>query len=521
MARGMVTTGVDVGDLLARLDGFLAAEVEEGHLPGLGVGVVYKGEVVYQEGFGNADLEGGVPVTPDTVFRVASISKTLTAVAVMQQYELGKFGLDDDVNQYLPEGYGRVGYNDPSAPPVTFRRLMTHTSGIGELKGYTSVLHPRTLFEFCNPKRAPLLPLERLYRKGIKTNVPPGAKYAYANHGIAFLGHLLEVLSGEPYHEYLRRHVLAPAGMERTDAYQSDRVRPHFARGYKYDKRRGRFKRTRFLRSWIRPAGGVYSSLGDMTEYARVLLSGTRIPGGRLLRPETLELMWQPHFYRDERLGKIGLTFFLKDLDGHRLVHHGGLDIGFASMLALLPEDDLGFVVLCNRAATGSVYKISRFIAFTALGMGFPGTPTGPDHPLPAGELGKFTGTYGPPPGFLSNIRVYMGPWEFRVGARDDHLVLKSLRGAKRRGSRLWRVDPGDPDLFEVRDNLETKVLEPAERLVFRRDESGAVVGFYKGLMEFVRRDGVRSLKFKLVLLALLASAVLALAAALLLIAAI
>ncbi|GAB4322354.1 MAG: hypothetical protein Kow0069_27030 [Promethearchaeota archaeon] len=493
--------------------------VRERPLPGLVAGAVTADRVLLERCFGLADVAAGAPVTPQTTFRIASVTKTMTAVALMQQWEAGKFELDDPVNDYLPlDRVGPVGTGKPGDPPVTFRHLLTHTGGVGELKSLRDLLHLCTLAFFVNPKRSPLLPLERIYRRGLPCHATPGTKYAYANHGATLLGYLLEVLSGESYHDYLRRHLFEPLGMTRSDAYLSERVAPTLAVGYA--RRRGRWKPKPFLRTWVRPAGGVYSSLEDVNAYAAALLANFRespAPRVRLLRPETLRMMVAPQFSLDPRAGKIGLIFDLFELAGHRFAWHGGLTLGFSSALYLVPSEGVGLFLSTNASRGSPAYGLGREVWWRVLGVdpaeerkNLTGHPATRD----VAFLSRLVGTYGPTPGFLTNLRVYAAAGEYRVelrrrgegGGGEPHLVLRSLWGGKRHGARLWPADPGDPGAFVVVEGASRLTQTPTERVFFRlnAEDHGKAEGFVFGLRFYFRRGGVHSLRVQLVLLVLL-----------------
>src|SRR5215472_3452060 len=215
-----------------RLDELLVAACNERSLAGLAAGIIKDGRVVYTGGFGFADAQRSIHVTSDTSFRIGSISKTLTAIGLMQLFEQGRFKLDDPVNGYL-RAYQIA--QPAQSPPVSFRHLLTHTSGIGELRRLSDLLRP-TLGLACKPGSLPTL--RDYYAPALKAEVAPGTKWAYANHGFATLGQLVEDISGQPFAQYMLEHVFAPLGMEHTDYLPSERVRGTLAKGYRMRRRR-------------------------------------------------------------------------------------------------------------------------------------------------------------------------------------------------------------------------------------------------------------------------------------------
>src|SRR5918992_2858055 len=207
-------------DFGAELDEFAVEAFNRQPLAGLAVGVVRDGELVYERGLGFADVNARRQVTADTVFRIGSISKTMTAIAVVQLVEQGRVGLDDPVNEHL-RGY-RVEHR-PGSPPVTIRHLLTHTSGLGELRQLTDLARPT--IGLAAKLDDPLPTLTELYAPVLRAELAPGEKWAYANHGFATLGQLVEDVAGRPFGEHMREAVFEPLGMEQTDFLRSDRVR--------------------------------------------------------------------------------------------------------------------------------------------------------------------------------------------------------------------------------------------------------------------------------------------------------
>ena len=194
---------------------------------GLAVAVVRDGEPTWFHGHGVADVTTRAPVTPDTVFRIGSLTKTFTAVAVMQLWEQGRIDLDAPANRYLRTF--RLRPTRPDLQPATLRHLLTHTAGVGYWRRLSDVLHP-ALGAGVEARR--LVRLGEYYRRGLPQEVQPGTKWVYSNHGFAALGQVVEDVSGQDLRSYLREHVLDPLGMDHTDLVSSERVRPALATGY-------------------------------------------------------------------------------------------------------------------------------------------------------------------------------------------------------------------------------------------------------------------------------------------------
>ena len=195
---------------------------------GMAVGVVRNGSLEYFYAHGLADIASKTPITPDTVFRVASITKTFTAIAVMQLVEQGRIDLDAPASEYLRAF--RLVPAKASFRPATVRHLLTHTAGVSE------VLHPsdllRPLFgETVKPGR-PVPPLSEYYRDGLRINAEPGTRFAYTDHGFAALGQIVSDMSGQPLDRYFSGHIFEPLGMTSTSLIRTESAQPRLATGY-------------------------------------------------------------------------------------------------------------------------------------------------------------------------------------------------------------------------------------------------------------------------------------------------
>ena len=195
---------------------------------GLATAVVSPGGLKFFLGSGVADRARGIPITEDTVFRVGSISKTFTAIAIMQLRDRGLIDLDDAASRYLSSF--RLTPARASFGPVTIRQLLTHTGGIGELRNVTDVLRPT--IGLAVPADRPPPSLATYYRGRLRVEVEPGTKWAYANHGFSVLGQLVEDVSGEPFGSYMRAHVFGPLGLDTTDFVRTDAIAGQLATGY-------------------------------------------------------------------------------------------------------------------------------------------------------------------------------------------------------------------------------------------------------------------------------------------------
>ncbi len=502
--------------VLKETDEFIIATMNKYTLPGLAVGVVHDGRLVYGKGFGLADGRAQRPVTTDTVFRIASITKTFTAIGLMQLWEQGKFQLDDPVNDYLV-AY-KVRHRNPQAPPVTFRHLLTHTSGIGEFRTIADLLHVlrEVTIGAREAEQVPVPTLREYYRGRLTPELYPGEKWAYANHGFYTIGQLVEDISGQPFEQYMRERVFTPLGMERTDFVRSERVRDELAVGYLL--KNGMVEPVDYLEMVIKPGGAVLSSVNEMAKYVAALMNGGRNEYGAILQPETLRMMMDPHYQQDKRLPAMGLGFFLDTFNGHWSASHGGGWTGFTSAMQVAPDEGLAVLVFSNSSIGGGWFPVVTEGLATGLLRRLLGVPD-PVAQLPRPDILQrphlwvdLCGSYGPRPGFMTNARIWMGlGGEIEVVVRDNHLALRPLGGPLRRGITLHPIDPNDPLAFQgVYENLPVPV-------VFKRNEAGQIDRLCAGvpglLLTLYKRPRLESIRFRVtaVLVALAGLAVAAL----------
>lgn len=311
---------------------------------GLAVGVVRNGSLEFFSGHGVADVAAKTPITEDTIFRIASITKTFTAIAAMQLWEQGLIDLDAPANDYL-RAYRLVPAKSGFGP-VTVRHLLTHTAGIGEVAAPSDAFRPF----FGESVRAghPVPSLAEYYRGALRVGAEPGTRFRYTDHGIATVGQIVEDVSGQPFARYLREHVFEPLGMMDTTLTRSDVDSSRLATGYKLSSRGA----TEIPLRDMAPAGAVsaYSTPRDMARYLSALMGGGSNEHGSVLEPATLATMFEAHYQPDPRLPGIGLAFFRVKVGGHPMVEHQGVLPGFNSQIFVAPDDGVGIMAFTNGA---------------------------------------------------------------------------------------------------------------------------------------------------------------------------
>lgn len=325
------------------LIGYFTEEIpramDEHGVTGLSVALVDSGRVVWMRGFGEADAEAGVPADERTVYRTGSITKLFTATAIMQLTERGLVDIDAPVTDYVPEL--RVRSRFPDAGPIRVRHLMTHHSGLpGDRVQAMFGDDPYDYREIVD------------YLATQYVSTPPDYVFAYSNLAVGLAGVVIERASGLSYAEYVRRNIIDPLAMPSTSAELDERSAPAYSKAYSDG-----VERTELDLGNV-PAGGIYSSVADMSRFLRFATDGGAVDGVRLLDEATLATMMSPHNDGVERdLGRpmgLGWALARAGLDhAGPVAWHNGSTMYYQSTLVVLPERELGVVLLSN-SDTGS-----------------------------------------------------------------------------------------------------------------------------------------------------------------------
>jgi CubicO group peptidase (beta-lactamase class C family) len=310
------------------------------NIPGLSIAVSVDGEVVWSEGFGYANLEQGTPVTPETKFRIGSISKPLTAAALAQLYEQGKIDLDAPIQRYVPS------FPEKQKGVVTTRLAAGHLAGIRHYRG----------LEFLSSKRYRSVTeaLEIFANDTLQT--PPGERYAYSSYGWNLLSAVVETASGERFLPYMREHVFRPLGMRRTVADYTDSIIPGRTGYYQRSQDSALVNAPYVDNSYKWAGGGFLSTPEDLLHFANAHMQ----PG--FLQPETLEIWWTSQRTSGGRDTGYGIGWQVQQVDGHHVVSHGGGSVGGNSWLAMIPAAGVALAVTTNISSAGYGNVPSRIL---------------------------------------------------------------------------------------------------------------------------------------------------------------
>jgi CubicO group peptidase (beta-lactamase class C family) len=384
--------------LAAQVDAYLAPLVATGNFAG--VALIARGDqVLLNKGYGLASIEHDLAHTPQSRFQIASVSKPITATAVLKLVEAGRLELDAPISKVLPD-YPRGG-------EITIRQLLTHTAGIpdvNQLPVYADLqLKARTTGDIVAAfKDRPLA-------------FPPGSRNTYSNSHYALLAHIIEKVSGQTYGEFLQAQVLGPAGMA-SSGHRGDLslILPHMCEGYVPVGRTG-LARAPWLHWSVKTGNGsLYATAGDLHRFVRAYF------GGRLLRPDTVR---EATTHVAPALG--GLGWVIDEHLGRRRIQHAGRSPGYTAQLNYYPDEQLTVVVLSNVYASVPGRAAE---ALAALALGEPHTPLSfSDAPPAKATVERVVGRYRFGQDFITpNLGVIVYEEDGRLAMRADPPLFTS-----------------------------------------------------------------------------------------------
>jgi CubicO group peptidase (beta-lactamase class C family) len=315
----------DTFDLKA-IDTYVADYLRAKSLPGISIAIVKHGEPVFAKGYGKRSIEDGRPVETDTLFAIGSITKQFTCACVLMLAEQGKLSVHDKVSKYFPDL--------TRAHDITLLDLMNNVSGYADY-------YPLDFVDRRMRKETSADDLLRRYAGG-KLDFEPGSRYSYSNTGFILLGRVVEKVSGEPFGEFLSQRILKPLGMDRT-AYEPEISDKRLARGYTTFTLSDPEHTTPEAKGWIGAAGGIYSTPSDLAKWDLALI------GGKVLKPESYELMTKPRKLNDGKFTEYGCGLGVRMQGGRQILAHNGAVSGFVAYNATVPSTRSALIVMCNQ----------------------------------------------------------------------------------------------------------------------------------------------------------------------------
>ncbi|WP_422927173.1 serine hydrolase domain-containing protein [Singulisphaera sp. PoT] len=365
-----------------KVDAYINAQMKRHRIPGLSLAVVKDGKIIKAAGYGLANVETNTPATPETRYKIASVSKPIVATAVMILVQEGKLGLEDKASRYLED--------TPEAwKDITVRQLMNHTSGLVE--------DPPGFEPFRIKPDAEVI--RSLYSKPLLFK--PGAGFSYSNAAYFALGEIIRKASGTPWDELLQARVFGPTGMSSTRTTTTTEIVPQRARGYS-------LKEWRLINAedWVavRPSGAFLSTAVDLAKWDLAL------DAAEILPKSSLEQMWAPTKLSDGKVVPYGLGWTAAHWQGHRQISHNGHLPGFLTQFQRFPDDRLTVALLVNTEKADT-----NKLALNVAGLYVPELTPPPLNPIADTE-----------PEVTAKVKSFIDGWV--AGKLDLNLFTEPLR---------------------------------------------------------------------------------------------
>src|SRR5579871_2552993 len=445
---GAQSPAMTAADVDAFLNGVMPLQLQREDIGGAVIVVVKDGQVLFAKGYGFSDVDKRTPVTADaTLFRPGSISKLFTWTSVMHLVEQKKLDLDRDVNEYLD-------FKIPATfpQPITLRNIMTHTPGFEE-----------TIKNLFGKDAKSLKPLGDYLKVSLPERVfPPGTTPAYSNYATALAGYIVQRVSGEPFEDYVDRHILQPLGMTHTTFRQplSAALEPLMSKGYQVASKPA--KPFEIVQAW--PAGSVSTTAADMARFMIAHLQDGRYENVQILQPETARLMHSAQFSAVPPLNSMALGFYEETRNGQRIIGHGGDTVCFHSDLHLVLDQNIGFFVSYNSAGKGQISPrtavwnefLDRYFPYQAAAETTPSTS--------AQDVQEVSGSY------LVSRRAQTTIFAF-LSAAGVTKVSVNGDGTISMGARQLN---GEPKHFREVGPMVFREVHGQDRVAFKKNASGA-----------------------------------------------
>lgn len=451
-------------------DTMIAQQMADAHVVGATVSVVKDGELLFAKGYGYADLAQKTPVVAEkTLFYPGSAGKLFTWTALMQLVETGKLDLADDINRYLD-------FDIPAtfAEPITIKHLLTHTTGFEEQLEALQV-----------GKQSDVLPLREFLMRAMPARVyAPGTTFAYSNYATVLAGYIVERISEEPFEQYVTEHILVPLEMTHSSAYQplpAD-LMTAFSKGYHY--RNGEYIANDF--EWIAsaPAAPIRATATDMAKFMLAQLNDCQFGDRRILQAATCAAMQQEHFAHDPHVNGMGLGFMVSEQNGQTIVWHTGGSAHFNTMLALIPEQDIGFYVSYN-TPIGDLYQ--PLVSFVDHFYPQPNpTPIAPPADT-AGRIAALRGTY------VSSRVAHQSSQKLVTWFSETLNVQPGTNNTVQVGPRTYAES--EPSLF--------RQVDGPRQLTYRTNDQGEVVQLFFAQFAYFKVPWIQALTTQLLLAAI------------------
>jgi CubicO group peptidase (beta-lactamase class C family) len=357
------------------VDNLIATQFKKNE-PGISVLIASKNGIIYKKAFGSANVELNVLMQPDMIFRIGSITKQFTAIGILQLVEQGKISLQDSVQKYIPE-FPFKGYT------ITIENLLTHTSAIPDYSNGDTTNNPYIERHDFTPQQIikyfDYMPLE----------FKPGTKYSYSNSGYVLLAYIIEKVSGESYHAYMKENVIKRAGLTNTLFAKENVIVPNRVQGYTRD--RGFYENCEYQTASLAfGCGDLMSTTEDLYKWNQALLTY------KLVRKETLDKAFTPFILSSGNETEYGYGWFINNVNEHKCIHHEGQVSGFIGVEQYFPNENIYVVILTNLKSGEDTTDFSskRFELFNNISKLALGEKIAEEVTLNDAVLNSYTGTY-------------------------------------------------------------------------------------------------------------------------------
>ena len=406
--------------------------------PGCALAVIKEGKFIYERGYGCANLEHGTPITPSSVFYIASVSKQFTAMSILVLVQQGKLSLDDDIRKHLSEipDFGSV---------ITIRHLIHHTSGLRDYEELLAMAGWRMDDVLTREHMLNMVSHQK------ELNFRPGDEYQYCNTGYCLLAEIVARVSGQSFREFTDANIFKPLGMTNTQFHDDhERIVRNRADSYRPDGIKS-FKNA-FNNASVVGGGGMYSTVGDLAKWVN------NFDHGRVGGPEVLKQMHEQGVLNDGKTNRYAFGLAIEDYKGMKLVEHTGAFGGYRSEIIRVPDRKLAVILLCNTSAINTsqlTRQVADIVLWRATSRLPKESPKPESSPHPAAKVDT------------ANLDDYCGEYELKPGA---------IVTVTREGNRLNANATGLPKV-ELLPETESAffIKEDDSRVVFERDKTGRV----------------------------------------------
>jgi CubicO group peptidase (beta-lactamase class C family) len=424
------------------IDQYLS-EIFKPNEPGATVLVIKDGKTVIRKGYGLANIESNTTNTPETIFRIGSVTKQFTSTAILKLAEQGKLSLQDDIKKYLPDY--------PTQKKVTIEHLLTHTSGI---KSYTSL--PDAMTTEAKAKEISVNGMINVF-KDQPVDFNPGDSYLYNNSGYFLLGAIIEKVSGMPWGEYLKKNFFTPLKMTNTFCYDPKLTAQ--ATGYQ------KTSANEFgVADYVHPtvpysAGAIFSTVDDLWKWEKAIFDF------KVVKKEWLEKAWTPLTLNNGKKESYGYGWQLGKIGEDKVIGHGGGIDGFVCFELYVPSTKLFVTILLNTNSAGNPENLAYEMAYKFSSQGSPATIS-----LDEKTMDEYVGVY-------------------QISDKEDRIITRSGNQlhSQRTGSTKFDIDPYAKDAFFFKNSQ--------SRLKFNRDAQGKIISAEMMGKEFVNQVATKTAK--------------------------